>query len=136
MAAQAGKDMLVEVNTTDTTYVVIGGVRQIRKRGGRNTIDVTTASSTNLDRVLMDGGGVYAETISVSGVFEDDAAVALVESLSRTGALKSYKMTVPDYGVYEADYQVADFEHSSQYDGTVEFSLTLESSGAITFTAA
>ena len=137
MAAQKGRDMLVEVETTTDVWVVIGGARQIRKRGGRSSIDVTTASSTDLNRVLLDGGGVYSESISISGVFEDDAGFAKAEELNISGALNKFRFTVPDLAVYVAQYQLTDLEcDNGGHDGAVQYSATLESSGTITRTPA
>lgn len=135
MAAKRGKDMLIEYDSGSSTFVTLGGLRSRRLRMGRETIDVTTADSANLERVLLSGGGVFSMSISGDGVFEDTSAQAAVEAAVRAGTFLTLKITVPDYCTYQASFAFTDMEFGGDHNTELSFSVTMESAGSITFTA-
>lgn len=52
------------------------------------------------------------------------------------GTLDTYQIIVPDFGTFQGDFQVTSLEYSGEYNGESAFSVTLESAGAIAWTAA
>ena len=74
-------------------------------------------------------------TTSGSGVFVDGSTFTNVEGLARSKALLKCHVVVPDYGTYDADFQITSLEFSGEHNGEVTYSISLESSGAVTFTA-
>jgi TP901-1 family phage major tail protein len=138
MAATRGANMLLKYNTGtfgSPVWATMGGLRTRRMRVGRAVIDVTTADSANLERVLLSGGGVAMTSVSGDGVFEDTAAQAAAEAAARAGTFLDMQITVPGYGTYRGEFAVTDFEFAGDFDKELTFSCTFESAGAVTFTA-
>jgi TP901-1 family phage major tail protein len=132
MTAQAGKDLLLRYHN-GSSFVILGGFRSRRLRLGRETIDVTTADSANLNRVLLSGGGVLKHEISGDGIFEDNAGQAAVELACRTGATIQLQITVPTEGNYTGLFYVADLEFGGDYNDAMTFSCTFRSTGQVAF---
>jgi TP901-1 family phage major tail protein len=132
MAAQKGKDLLVKINTSGSTFTTIGGLRSTSISINDEPVDVTNKDSANA-RTLLATAGTSSMTISGSGVFVDDAAIQLVRGSLANGAFKSFNLVVPDLGTYAGSFMIASLEFAGEFNGEVTYSLTLESSGAITF---
>lgn len=139
MTAKRGVDLLVKYNSgtaQSPTYTTLGGLRARSIRMGRTMLDGTTADSADLHRVGVSGGGVFSMTLSGDGVFEDSAAQGAVEAAVRSGAFLQLELTIPDYGAYTGDFCFPDFSFDGAHDSELRFSITAESAGQITYTAA
>jgi len=132
MAAQKGKDLVVKINTSGSTFETIGGLRSTSISINDEPVDITNKDSANA-RTLLATAGTSSMTISGSGVFVDDSAIQLVRGSLANGAFKSYQLVVPDLGTYAGSFMIASLEFAGEFNGEVTYSLTLESSGAITF---
>lgn len=141
MAEQAGLDMALLINTTESTYVAVGGLRNVSSRWNNQPIDITHADSANM-QTLLGGGGTSSLEISADGLFVDDVAYDTIEATARARTLKGYRLQIPvaaggaTFHKLEASFMVSSFEVSGRYDDAVAFSITLASSGAVTYTAA
>jgi TP901-1 family phage major tail protein len=49
--------------------------------------------------------------------------------------VKSYQIVIPDFGTVEGAFQITSLEFAGEYNGEVTYELSLESAGALTFTA-
>lgn len=140
MAAQKGSALLIKIGTTAAdpsgdTYVTVGGLRSTSISLGDEAVDVTTIDSSNV-RELLANGGIQTVSISGSGVFTDAASEATLRTAFGASSFSNFNVIVPDFGTYEGKFMVASLEYSGEYNGEVTYSVTLESSGSITFTAA
>ena len=52
------------------------------------------------------------------------------------GTVKTYQIVIPDFGTVEGALQIASLEFAGEHNGEVSYELSLESAGALTFTAA
>lgn len=139
MAAQKGRSLLLKIDTASSggpTYTTVGGIRSRTVTINRETVDVTNSDSTGMWRELLADGGVRSLSVSGSGVFTDDTAVnAVVTNIVSGTAGKLWQIIVPGLGTFAGTFEVASFEHGGEYNGEVTFSLSLESSGEITYTS-
>ncbi len=55
---------------------------------------------------------------------------------SSTGRSVDWQVIVPDFGTLEGPFQVTALEYSGEHNGELAYDLSLESAGAIAFTAA
>lgn len=133
--AQTGRTFIHEINTVSTTFVPVGGLRAKSLVQNRATIDVTNSDHADLQRRLLAGGGVYQMTFTGSGILEDTAADTELNSLVASGVHKTHRITLPGVGTWTGIFQVTSYEITGSYDGAVEFSLTIESAGTVTFAA-
>lgn len=136
MAVQRGKDLLLKLDDAGNgTFVTVAGLRSRRLAFAEEAVDVTSADSVDRWRELLAGAGVRRAHVSGSGVFRDAASDAAVRSTFFAGALKTWQVVIPDFGVIAGAFQIAALEFSGAHDGELAFELTLESAGALTFTA-
>ena len=137
MAAQKGKAILIKVDTNGSgTFGTIGGMRSKSIKLNKETVDVTDSDSTEQWRELLSGAGVKTCSISGSGVFKDSTNEALIKTNFFTDKIAEYQFIVPDFGTFEGPFDVTSIEYSGEYNGEAQYSMSFESAGQITFTAA
>ena len=134
MAAQKGAALLLKINTTGTTYVTVGGLRSTSITLNDEAVDVTNKDSAG-NRTLLADGGVFSLSISGSGVFTDSAAEDALRTAMNASTFKNFQVIIPDFGTYTGEFMVASLEYAGEFNGEVTYSVTLESSGAITYAA-
>jgi len=146
MAAQKGKDVLMKINTSGSTYVTIGGLRSTSITLNDEAVDITNKDSLGT-RTLLAGAGVNSISVSGSGVFTDSTAEALVRttfqaqqnssdgSSAQTPAFKSFQFLIPDLGTYTGSFMIASMEFAGEYNGEATYSFTFESASYVTFAA-
>ena len=146
MAAQKGKDVLMKINTSGSTYVTIGGLRSTSITLNDEAVDITNKDSLGT-RTLLAGAGVNSISVSGSGVFTDSTAEALVRttfqaqqnstdgSSAQTPAFKSFQFLIPDLGTYTGSFMIASMEFAGEFNGEATYSFTFESASYVTFAA-
>ncbi len=136
MAIQRGKDLLLKLDEAATgDFVTVAGLRSRRLDFSTDTVDVTTGDSPDRWRELLAGAGVRRARVSGAGVFKDDACDASVRATFFAGAIRPWRIVLPDFGTVEGAFLIAALEFAGDHDGELTFDLTLESAGALTFTA-
>lgn len=134
MGAQKGKDLLVKMHD-GSSYVTVAGLRSRKIAFNAELVDITHAESVDRWRELLAGAGVKRASISGRGLFKDAASDALVRQAFFDGAVNSCQMIVPDFGTIQGAFQISGLEFSGEHNGEVTFDISLESAGALTFTA-
>lgn len=138
MAAQKGLDMLIKVSddgTSGGTLNTVGGIRSTSFSLGAEQVDTTTADSTNRFRELLEGAGVRSVSVSGSGVFKDDAVDEDLRGHFVAGTHAYIQLTIPNFYTIAGEFHIGSLEYSGDHDGEVAFSISLESSGDMTFAA-
>lgn len=136
MAASAGKDILIQINTSGSTYTNLMGLRTRSMKFNSEMIDVTTGDSPGLWRESLSTDGIKSATISGSGVAMDDVAFNKVftNHLSTT-ATYSVRVIIPGLGQIDGTFVFASIEIAGNHNGEVTYNVTIESGGALTFAA-
>ena len=134
MAAQKGRLFLLKQGTA-AAGTTIAGLRATRFRVGQETVDVTTKDSVNQWRELLAAAGVRSLTIEASGVFQDSAVEETVRGFAFAGSVNAFGLVFENNDKIDASFQITTFERSGDHNIEEQYSLTLESAGAITFTA-
>jgi TP901-1 family phage major tail protein len=135
MPAQLGRALLLEVDSNGSaTYQSLGGIRSRDFSINNEPVDVTHSLSTNQYRVLLANAGVKSLDVSGDGVLDDDAAINTIEGYARAGTIRNWRITVPGFATYVGNFMVTAFNVSGAYNDAVMFSITLQSSGDVTFT--
>lgn len=137
MVAQAGKDLLLKVedDAIPDTFVAVGGFRSNSFTINGEGVDITNKDSAGF-KELLDGAGVRSITASGTGVFMDDAIFAQVNTDVLAGSIKTWQVIIPAFGTYEGSYLITSVEFAGEHNGEATYTINLESSGAIAFTAA
>ncbi len=137
MAAQKGSAIVVSFkdDAGSPAYNVIGGFRTRNISFNAEAVDITNANSTGIWRELLNEAGVRSASLSGEGVFVDDAAAEAVRDAFFENELRDAKILIPDFGTFEGQWKVTALQLAGEYNREVTHSMTLESAGAITFTA-
>jgi TP901-1 family phage major tail protein len=137
MAAQKGKDLLLKIDADgEGAFQTVAGLRSRSLAFNAETVDVTNQDSSGHWRELLAGAGVKSARITGAGIFKDAASDEAVRNAFFNGLIRDWQVVVPDFGVVEGPFQIAAFELTGRHDGEVAFELSLESAGALSFTAA
>jgi len=142
MAKQLGRAMLVKIETTDggASYTTVFGLNSKTLTINNTSIDVTTPDQTTPGGVLWTEtlNGVKNIAVSGDGFFEDDgtADARVIAQAMAADNEADFQIEVPDLGTWTGNFRIASFEMGGETEGGVTFSISLESNGAITYTAA
>lgn len=139
MAKQKGSDMLLKMDTASSggpTFTTIAGVQNKSISISTDTVDVTSADSTNKWREMLAGAGIRKLTATGRGVFDGSAAEKAVRATLFAGTIKQWQVIVPGDGTYQGLMQVTQLEYAGEHSGEVSYNFRLESAGEITYTAA
>ena len=135
MAAQKGKDLLVKI-ADGVGFTTVAGLRARRLAFNAETVDITHAESAGRWRELLDGAGVKRASVAGRGLFKDAASDALMRQTFFDGAVKNFKVVIPDFGTVAGAFQIVTLEFAGEHDGELTYELALESAGELSFTAA
>jgi TP901-1 family phage major tail protein len=135
MAAQRGKDILLKLADATNAFVTVAGLRTRRFSLNAETVDVTHSESAGRWRELLDGAGVRRASISGSGIFKDVASDELVRQVFFDGAIRNWKIVLPDFGEISGPFQITSLDYRGEHAGEMTFEMAMESAGALAFTA-
>jgi TP901-1 family phage major tail protein len=134
MGAQKGKDLLVKMDN-GSGLVTVAGLRSRKIAFNAETVDITHAESVGRWRELLDGAGVKRASVAGRGLFKDSTSDALVRQTFFDGVIRACQIVIPDFGAIDGLFQITSLEFAGEHNGEVTFDLSLESAGALTFTA-
>jgi len=137
MAAQAGKDLLLKVRDDElpNNFIAVGGFRSNSFTINGEGVDITNKDSAGF-KELLDGAGVRSVTASGTGVFMDDTIFTQINTDVLAGSVKTWQVIIPGFGIYEGGFLITSVEFAGEHNGEATYTINLESSGAIVFTAA
>ena len=135
MAAQRGKDILLKVDDGTGQFVTVAGLRTRKFSLNQEPVDITHSESAGRWRELLDGAGVKRASVTGNGIFKDAASDALTRQTFFDGLIRTWQIILPDFGTIEGAFQITTLEYRGEHAGEMTFDLSLESAGALTFTA-
>lgn len=135
MTAQKGKDLLLKVSDGASAFVTVAGLRTRRIALNADTVDVTDAESAGRWRELLGGAGVRRASVSGTGIFKDAASDALLRQVFFDGLLRDWEIVIPGLGVLTGPFQISNLDYRGEHAAEVTFDISLDSAGAIAFTA-
>lgn len=126
----------MDIATVDTT---IAGLRDTSLTINETEVDVTSKDDAGI-RQLLDGNILRSVSVSGTGVLKDDAVMATLRTAALAGTHIDLTVVIPGDstagGSYTGFFRITSFEESGTHDGEQQYSLSLASAGAVTFTAA
>lgn len=137
MAKQKGRLMLVKIGTGGTA-VALCGLRSKTLNINNNEIDVTTADCTTPGGPLWTEVMEGAKRVSVTGngYFKDEVHEATLTTLAMSDNPQgAFEIVVPGLGTFAGTFMVS-LEFGGEQEDGVTYSVSLASSGVVTFTAA
>ena len=137
MAAGKGRSFLLKSGDGEASeaFTTIAGMRTNSFSMGNETVDVTTKDSAGW-RELLANAGTKSATVSGSGVFTDGVTQIGEQTKFLAGTINNYELIFENGDVLSGAFQITSFEYAGDYNNEQSFSVSYESSGAITYTAA
>ncbi len=135
MAAQRGKDLLLKLDDGTGAFVAVAGLRTRRISFNAETVDITDADSTGQWRELLAGAGIRRASLSGTGLFKDAASDEQVRGAFFNGDIRAWQIVVPAFGVIQGPFQVTALNYQGDYNGELTSEISVESAGALIFTA-
>lgn len=126
--------MLIKVGSA-ASGVLLGGLRTTTFTMNNSPIDIST-KDTNGWRELLEDGSLKSVSISGDGIFKDSATDETIRAAVFAGSLSTYTLVFPNNDTIEGTFLVTGYSRTGGYEGAETFTLSLESSGEPTFTAA
>ncbi len=141
MAKQLGRALLVKIGDAATPEVFsnLCGLNSKSLTINNSSIDVTTPDCTTPEGALFTATLAGLKNVSVSGdgFFEDSTAEARMNTVAMAADNSvNMEIVVPDFGTYAGGFRISSLEFGGETEGGVTYSISLESNGTVTFTAA
>ena len=137
MAANSGNDFVLKIGdgASAEAFTTLAGMTSTSMTINNNAVDITTKDSAHA-RTLLSNGGVKSMSISASGVFTDAAVEDTLRTNATANTLNNYEIVFGNGDKYAGAFLITSYGRSGDTDAAETFDCTLESSGALTFTAA
>lgn len=137
MAAQKGKDLLLKIDVDNIgSFETVAGIRSRQLSFNSETVDASDSESAGNWRELLAGAGLRSASLAGSGIFKDASSDEKIRKQFFDGLISPWQIIIPDFGTVEGLFQITTIEYSGEYNGEVAFEITLQSAGAIAFSAA
>lgn len=141
MAKQLGRAILVKIGDGEASeaFANLCGLNSKSLTINNSSIDVTTPDCTSPEGALFTEtlAGLKNASVSGDGFFEDSAAEARMNTVAMAADnVANFEIVIPDFGTYAGAFRLSSVEYGGETEGGVTYSLSLESTGAVTFTAA
>lgn len=137
MTIQRARSCLIRIGAGDPEiFTAIGGLRTRSITLNATLVDVTNQDSLEGWREALPEAGVKSASVSGAGVFKDDAADAELRLAFFNQHARNFQIVIPDFGTLQGPFLITALEYGGAHDGELTVSLTLASTGPLTFLGA
>ena len=130
MTAEAGRDLRISYNS-GSGMAVVAGARTDSLTFNNEAIDITDKDDAGV-RTYLDDIGVKSMSLSCTGVATASTFSALAAAAGSDSALHAFRVAFGSFATYTGSFFITSLEATGEQADTITFTLSLESSGAIT----
>ena len=132
MAIENGSAFLLKVGDGETppAYCTVAGLRTTQMSVNGEAVNVTTKDSGGW-RELLSGAGVRSVSVAAAGIFTGSAAESRVQGHALSGTIDDYELAFESGARLRGRFLVTRLDHAGDYNGERSYTLSLESSGAV-----
>lgn len=132
MAVEKGSAFLLKIGNGAATpvYSTIAGLRTTQLSINGDAVNVTNKDSGGW-RELLNGAGVRSISVAAAGIFTGSAAETRAQSNALAGLIDEYELAFESGLKLHGRFLVTRLDHSGDYNGERNYTLSLESSGAV-----
>ena len=132
MAAERGSAFLLKVSDGGVagTYSTVAGLKTTQLSINGDAVVITNKGSGGW-RELLSGAGVRSVSVAASGIFTGSAAEAQMRSLALVGDLQDYELSFESGERMRGRFLVTRLEYAGDFNGERNYTVALESSGAV-----
>lgn len=141
MAKQKGRLMLIKIGDGESSeaFTTLCGLTSKTLSINNSEIDVTTADCTDPGGKLWVEvlGGTSRIEVSGNGYFKDEASEGRLNTVANSAdQICNFQIIVPALGTFAGAFFLSGVEWGGEQENGVTYSMTLGSTGPVTFTAA
>jgi len=118
------------------SFTEIGGLRNYRIALRNRPANFHHLSLAHAWEEAMEGSGRQQITLSGEGIFTDTNSEETLREQAFANSAKNYHISLGNGDVLSGAFCVTQYDRSANMDGGIEYQLTLQSAGEVTFTAA
>ena len=132
MTAQKGSACLLKIGdgATPPVYQTVAGLRTTQMSINGDTVVVTHKQSGGW-RDLLSGAGTRSVSVAASGIFLGSAAEAAIRAHALAGTIADYELSFEDGARLRGRFLVQRLDYAGDFNGERNYTLQLESSGAV-----
>lgn len=132
MTAQKGSAFLLKIsdNASPPAYQTVAGLRTTQMSINGDTVVVTHKESGGW-RDLLSGAGTRSVSVAASGIFLASQAEAAVRAHALAGTIADYELSFEDGERLRGRFLVQRLDYAGDFNGERNYTLQLESSGAV-----
>lgn len=136
MGKESGKKVIlkVEKDTSPNEFLALEGQKDTRLSLQGNQIDTSDKTTNNWGSTIA---GTINATVSVSGypVWGAEIGWEILRAAFEAGNTVTCQVALNETGdYYQGDFAITGFDIGGANDGATEYNITLQNSGALTFT--
>jgi TP901-1 family phage major tail protein len=132
MYAQKGSAFLLKISdgADPAAYQTVAGLRTTQMSISGDAVVITNKASGGW-RELLSGAGARSVSVSAAGIFLGSTAEAQVRANAMTGKIDDYELSFEDGERLRGQFLVQRLDYAGDYNGERNYTLQLESSGAV-----
>ena len=132
MTAQKGSAFLLKIADAANpgAYRTVAGLRTTQMTINGETVVVTSKDSGGW-RELLSGAGVRSVSVTAAGIFLGSEAEAQLRANALAGTLDAYELSFEAGEKLRGSFLIQRLDYSGDFNGERNYSLVLESSGAV-----
>lgn len=132
MTAQKGSAFLLKVGDgkTPVGYQTVAGLRTTQMSINGDTVVITHKGSGGW-RELLSGAGTRSVSVSAAGIFLGSQAEAAIRAHALSGTVDNYELSFEDGEKLRGKFLVQRLDYAGDFNGERNYTLQLESSGAV-----
>lgn len=132
MTAQKGSAFLLKIGDSGTppAFETVAGLRTTQMSINGDSVVVTHKDSGGW-RELLSGAGTRSVSVSAGGIFLGSQAEARVQGHALAGTIDHYELSFEDGARLRGRFLVQRLDYSGDFNGERNYTIQLESSGAV-----
>lgn len=132
MAAEKGSAFLLKIGNgaTPPVFTTVAGLRTTQLQINGEAVAITSKDSGGW-RELLSGAGVRSVSVSGAGIFTGSAAEARLKGNALAGVIDDYRLSFESGESMTGRFLVTRLDYAGDYNGERNYTLALESSGAV-----
>jgi TP901-1 family phage major tail protein len=131
MAAERGSAFLLKLGGgSPATYATVAGLKTTQLTVNGDPVAITNKDSGGW-RELLSGAGVRSVSVAAGGIFTGSAAEVQVRNLALGGQIAPFELSFESGERMQGSFLVSRLEYAGDFNGERNYSLALESSGAV-----
>lgn len=132
MPIENGSAFLLKISdgAAPPAYRTVAGLRTTQLSVNGEAVNVTTKDSGGW-RELLSGAGVRSVSVSAAGIFTGSAAEVQLRGAALAGTIGDYELSFEGGERMRGRFLVTRLDYAGDYNGERNYTLNLESSGAV-----